>query len=797
MGMSDTMFLERPRSAGLQPVRCREFVSWIVCVYLAGSASTPIHAESPERPSPEQIEFFETRVRPLLAEHCFECHSSKAKKVQGGLKLDSRDAALKGGDSGVGIVPGEPDRSTVIDAVRWKSIEMPPKGKLAPQQIETLVKWVQLGAPWPNADDDPLASQPIAYDFERLRSEHWAWKPVSERPLPSVESTGWVNNEIDLFVLATLEANRLRPSPASDARTLIRRAYFDLIGLPPSPQDVDAFQLAAEQNRQLAFSQLVDRLLAMPQYGERWGRYWLDVARYSDGFGGFLDGAAMPHAWRYRDWVVQALNEDLPIDQFIKFQVAGDLMDPPQGIPTGFIALGPTYISDGGDPDATAQAMSETLDDRVDTVSRGLLGLTVSCARCHDHKFDPIPQLDYYSLAGVFQNTRLSEFPLVPTSVVDAYREHQAAIQRLEKKIHDATEAAKKEKRDLNDGERQQLDADKQEIARLRQSAPPPYPVAHAIADSGSGDMKLAIRGNLRKPGPVAPRRFLRILRGEASPLFTRGSGRLDLAEAIASRENPLTARVFVNRVWMHHFGRGLVRTPSNFGKLGESPTHPELLDWLTTAFMDEGWSLKQLHRRIVLSATYQMGSAQIPEAFAIDGDNLHLWRMNPRQLDVEAWRDAVLKVTGELDQSVGGPPVEELLRSRRRTVYGAVSRNGDRFSSEPFLRLFDFPLPRATIESRKSTIVPQQSLFLMNSPFMAARARALARRLSDIAKDDRVRIDEVYSLLYGRQPTAEERSLGTKFLEQEEPASGNDKLTRWEQYCQVLLSANEFMHIK
>ncbi len=749
-------------------------------------------------PTAEQIEFFEAKVRPLLVEHCFECHSSEAKKLKGGLKLDSRDGALKGGDSGAGLIPGDAAGSLIVDAVRWKSFEMPPKGKLAADQIETLVKWVDSGAAWPPTEAPTTTSTPVIENWEELRTQHWAWKPIQKPPLPEVKDPHWCISEIDCFVLAGLEAAALTPAPPADPRTLIRRIYFDLIGLPPTPEQINAFVTAVGNNRTAALTALVDELLDSPHYGERWGRHWLDVARYSDGFGGFLDGAAMPSAWRYRDWVIAAFNQDLPFDQFIRLQVAGDLMDPPQAVATGFFALGPTYISDGGDPDATAQAQSETLDDRVDTLARGLLGLTVSCARCHDHKFDPIPQLDYYSLAGVFNNTRLHEYPLVPAETVQTFHEFQQKIKDQEAKLRTTRELARKENRELTAGEKQLIAADTEELERLKQAAPPKFPVAHAITDSGANDMPLAIRGNLRKPGPIAPRRFPRILAGGAGPPFQQGSGRLGLAEALVSRDNSLTARVFVNRVWFQHFGQGLVRTPSNFGKLGEPPTHPQLLDWLSSEFMDtQHWSIKQLHRTIVLSSTYQMSSAMNPAAFAIDGDNQKLWRMNPRRLDVEAWRDAFLSVTGELDRTHGGPPVEALLQSLRRTIYGAVSRNGDRYSTDAFLRLFDFPLPRATNEGRKTSVVPQQSLFLMNSPFMAARARALAARLHREAHDNPARIERAYLLLYGRMPTVEEQQLGQEFLTSAPDTPTDQRLSPWEQYAQVLLSANEFMHIR
>lgn len=749
--------------------------------------------------SPEHLEFFEAKVRPLLVEHCFECHSGQAKSLKGGLRLDSRAAALKGGESGEAVVPGKPDQSHLIQAVRWQTSEMPPSGKLREDQVAVLVKWIELGAPWPDPSEEEAAPAQRTYDWDKLRAEHWAWQPVKRPAVPQVQCVSWPKNEIDCFVLAKLEVAGLQPNRAAKARVLVRRLNFDLIGLPPTPEEVDRFERAAAEDHDAAVAELVDRLLDSPQYGERWGRHWLDVARYSDGYGGFLDNAPLPNAWRYRDWVVSALNRDLPYDEFIRLQVAGDLIAPDEAVATGFLALGPTYISDGGDPDATSQARSETLDDRVDTVARGLMALTVACSRCHDHRFDPYPQLDYYSLAGVFNNTKAREVPLAPPDVVKTYDEQAKRIKDLDDRIRKQRLVARNENRGLTEAEKQESEAWKAELERLQKSLPEKYSFVHALADAGAEDMHLAIRGNLRRLGPVAPRRFLRIIAGDDPPRFTRGSGRLDLAEALVSPTNPLTARVMANRVWQQHFGQALVRTTSNFGTLGEKPTHPELLDWLAARFMDGedgfGWSLKRLHRTILLSATYQMDSEPDDRAFALDGDNRLLWRMNPRRLDVEAWRDALLSVTGELDGALGGPSIADIDVSPRRTLYAAVSRNGDRFSSDSFLRLFDFPVPRATSEGRTSSIVPQQSLFLMNSRFMAARAKALSSRLAGQASSDAARIERAYLLLYGRAVTDEELQLGRQFLQTTAPSS--DRLSPWEQYAQVLLSASEMMYLE
>ena len=651
--------------------------------------------------SDQQLEFFESQVRPLLSQHCYECHSQRVKKPKGGLRLDRRERVIKGGDSGTAVVPGKPAQSRLVKAVRYESVEMPPSGQLPAEQIAILEQWVEMGAPW--RPEQPLAGDhadgTTVYDWIRLRREHWSYRPIVKPAPPNIADVAWANSEIDRFVRFRLQTAGLKPSPAAEPRILLRRICYDLIGLPPTPQETEDFIQAAAVNRQHAVKEVVDRLLASPRYGERWARHWLDVARYADD---------LPHAWRYRDWVVEALNQDLPYDQFLRLQIAGDLNGTP--VATGFFALGPTYRSDGGDPQSVAQSRSETLDDRLDTFSRGLLALTVSCARCHDHKFDPIPTQDYYSLAGVFNNTKTTD----------------------------------------------------------------PKTGLHALNDSGNADMKVALHGNLLKPGPIAPRRFLRILTNAEPPRFTKGSGRLELASAVANPNNPLTARVLVNRVWMHHFGKALVRTPSNFGAMGQTPTHPLLLDWLASDFIDSGWSLKALHRTIIASTTYQMSSRFDEASFESDGDNRLIWRMNPRRLNAESWRDTLLEVTGSLDAQSGGPSTDDV-NSRRRTLYFKVSRNGDKFATDQLLRLFDFPLMRATVAKRSTSIAPQQFLFLMNSPIMLKRARELAARVESAASGDATRIDVIYRLLFGRQPSSQERDIASAFLEQ---AASQDKST-------------------
>lgn len=791
-------------SQSRSPIRCRlRKFSLLGALHFALALVTSFsNADQPTADAftQEQLDFFENKVRPLLAEHCFECHSGTSSTIQGKLRLDSRAFAIRGGESGAAVVPEKPDDSLLLSAVRWKGLEMPPDRKLSDEQVSALVRWVEMGAPWPAIKgEDPTSQNPATpsptYDWSKWRTEHWSFLPIRKPSPPSVRDEAWVQTPVDRFILADLEANGLEHVRPAEPRVLIRRIYFDLIGLPPTPDEVLAFERAYAADPSTAVARVVDSLLASKQYGERWGRHWLDVARYSEGFGGFLDNASYENAWRYRDWVTDALSNDMPFHEFLRYQIAGDLIgDKSAAIATGFLALGPNYISDGGDPDSTAQARAETLSDRIDTLSQGMLGLTVACARCHDHKFDPLPQEDYYSLAGVFNNNATHEIPLVSDDVVNAFRQHQGLIQAQEKVL----ENARKEDREATDDERkkelaERVRREEGQLEQLKKTSPPSYAKAHALHETGASDMAVAIRGNLLKPGPIVARRFLKILSADERTPFTDGSGRRQLADAVADPSNPLPARVFVNRLWMHHFGQALVRTPNNFGALGEKPTHPQLLDWLAASLLESG-SIKGLHRTIIMSSAYQLSSDMNESNFAKDGDNRLVWRANPRRMDAEVWRDSLLFVTGELDLKLGGPPTDDL-ESQRRTLYFKVSRNGDVFQTDEFLRLFDFPLMRSSVAKRPISIVPQQYLFLLNSPFMQHRARALSERLAKEASADSDRIERAYQLLYQRRATVRELSLGLGYLGKVQGDSGRNDL--WEQYCQALLGSNEFMYLR
>ena len=751
----------------------------------------------------EKVKFFEGKVRPLLVEHCYGCHSDEAEArgaLKAGLKVDSLADLRKGGDSGPALTPGDPGISLIIEAVNYRNddMAMPPKKKLDDAQIQILTEWVKMGAPWPGSDhavSAPLGDEP--YDWEKFRTNHWSFRPIVRSVPPEVTDAAWVKSEIDRFVLARLEAAGLKPNVPADRNLLVRRVFLDLTGLPPSPEQVADF-LSDESPEALA--KVVDSLLGSVHYGERWARHWLDVARYCDGYGGNGDGDPLPNAWRYRDWVVASLNADMPYDQFVVRQIAGDtLSDNPDHVATGFFFVGPTYRDDGGDPEARALYEAETLSDRVDTFSRAFLGLTAACARCHDHKFDPITIKDYYAIAGIFRNTGYGEHPISSRAEVDAFHAGQAAIHEQNKRVDEFVNAAAqrlKKRPDeveaaLEEEPKRELVAMRARLEELRKSAPPRYEYAHRLYESGSADMPVALRGDLRKPGEIVPRRFLEIIAGKGSPPYSEGSGRSELARSVVATDNPLTARVIVNRVWGWHFGEPLVRTPSNFGTLGERPTHPELLDWLAADFMEHGWSLKRLHRQILLSSTWQMSSKFDKEKFILDGDNRLLWRMNPRKLEAEAWRDSLLAVTGELERETGGPSSDAIWSSKRRTLYIKISRSGDIFESDDFLRLFDLPSPAATSEKRVTTTVPQQYLFMMNSAFMKASAEVLGNWMRDLPGELPQKLDATYQRLYSRLPEPFEVELGTRWL------GTNPEPERWHRYAQVLLSAHELIQVQ
>lgn len=687
-------------------------------------------------PPAGQLDFFEQKIRPVLVEHCYKCHSAAAKKVRGGLLLDSRDGIRRGGDSGKpAVVPGDPEGSLLLKALRYEDVQMPPAGRLPERVIADFVAWIKQGAADPR-EGAAVAGRRI--DVE-VGKRFWAFKPPHRHAVPVPRNNDWARRTIDYFLLARLEQAGLKPNPPADRRTWLRRVTFDLIGLPPTPEEVEAF---IDDQKPDAHERVVERLLASPRYGERWARVWLDVARYAEDQAHIVgndQSLYYPNAYLYRDWVIRTLNADMPYDRFIRLQLAADLLeegDPANPAALGFLGLGPKYYSRN-----MLAVMADEWEDRVDVVGRGLLGLTVACARCHDHKYDPIPTEDYYALAGVFAATKMFNRPL------DAARERKP------------------------DGEAKQ-----------------PKDALHVVREGKPGDLTVFVRGDVETKGPAVPRHFLRVLcAGEPQP-FRLGSGRLELAGAITSRDNPLTARVIVNRVWGQLFGRGLVGTPSNFGALGERPSHPELLDDLAVRFMDAGWSLKWLQREIVLSAAYRQSSQADAAQRASDPENRLLGRMSRRRLSVEAWRDALL-AAGRLDDRLGGPSTDPAdPQNRRRTVYSRISR----LSINPLLALFDFPDPNLHADRRVETTTPLQKLFVMNNPFMVRQAEALAHRLTaEVGDDPHEFTRRAYVLLYARPASDAELRLGTEFLR-----AGVDKSARRRQYAHVLLAANEMLYL-
>ena len=617
--------------------------------------------------------------------------------------------------------------------------------------------------------------------------QYWAYQPVQSPKIPAVRDEAWCDSPLDRFVLARLEANHFVPVEPAERRVLIRRATFNLTGLPPDPADVDHFVSDLSPD---AYDRLLDRLLASPHGGPHIARRWLDVARYAEDIRpNNFKHQELPLAYLYRDWVIESFNADLPYDRFVTMQIAGDLLEQAGNdglIALGFFTVGPVYGSDGGNKDSVLKAAAETLDDKVDVLSRGLLGLTVSCSRCHDHKFDPIPTEDYYSLAGPLKNTTFGvEVPLVSESEVKNYKQAHEPIESLRKRLKEARDQV---------ADRQTIEQMESDLAEMQANAPAIYPRAYSAVDQATEDMAVALRGNPQNAGPRVPRRMLSILGGDKSVAFTQGSGRLELARAVASADNPLTSRVMANRVWQQHFGRGIVTTPDNFGRLGARPTHPELIDWLARTFIEGDWSIKRLRREIMSSATYCLSSRVDEHNGQLDGDNKFLWRMNRRRLEVESWRDSVLSVAGTLDTSLENPADGDLLTNRGRTIFSHLSRNS-KTASDKFLRTFDFPDANISNSRRVVTTVPQQQLFVMNDKFMVDQAKAFAQRVSESSDNVDQRIDRAFMLAYGRRPLDVELTFIRQFLSTD--SQGDTSFSKWEQVAQVILGSNEFMYLE
>jgi hypothetical protein len=755
-------------------------------------------APAAQLPEAQQLAFFESKIRPVLVEHCYKCHSSTSQKLKANLKLDSRADMLKGGDSGPAIVPNDPHKSRLIEAIGYKNdeLQMPPKGKLPDAVVQDFQSWIKMGAPWPaeKVVAAPAKGSAKSLDYDKIRREHWAYQPITSPNLPQVKTSNWPRTDIDRFILTKLEEKDLSAAKPASPEVLVRRVYYDLIGLPPTIQELDEFLNDKSSDR---VEKLVDRLLASPRFGERWGRHWLDIARYADSTGGSRS-ALIHEAWRYRDYVIGAFNRDKPFNHFIREQIAGDLMateDDAQKrehlIATGYLGIGPKNL-DNTDKDALRM---DVVDEQIEAVSRGILAVSVACARCHDHKFDPIPTADYYALAGIFRSTYSFVNPgnvsltfLKPLPGLDTQAEARKEHEKQVKTLTDQIAKLKKEKADAA-----QIKKLESQLADLKKKAPPAPPQCVAVEDQKKvEDVFICIRGNVHSPGPIVPRGFLSVVNVADVPTINpKQSGRLELADWLTRPDHPLTTRVIVNRVWHHLVGFGLVRTTDDFGTTGESPSHRELLDHLATTFVADGWSIKRLIRRVILSQTYQMSSETNPAAAKVDPENRLLWRMNRKRLDAESLRDSILQISGQLDPAAGGPSIrgdDEFtykFETNRRTVYVPVFR----YKLHEIFEIFDFADPNLVIGQRSSSTLATQALFLMNSPFIIEQSRRAGDALiKQPGLSDDQRLDFAYRQVLLRAPTPREREVSLQYLSQ----NPND----WAAVYQVLFSCLDFRYL-
>jgi hypothetical protein len=756
--------------------------------------------------NPKGTAFFEKKIRPLLIKHCYKCHSEQAKEQQGGLLLDRRSGWLKGGDTEKAVVPGEPDTSLLIKAVRYldADLQMPPEYQLNAEQIRLLEQWVQRGAPGPDDDLGDSAFSRLGdqgYLFTKAK-HHWAFQPIKSVQTAEAADPKWNQHAIDQFIHADVARNKLTPSKPAEPRTLIRRLTYDLTGLPPTVEAVEDFIAKARTDRHTAIQNAVDRLIYSPAFGEHFARMWLDVARYADTDSFYRPDTKTPHyfpfAFTYRDYVVDAFNQDKPFDRFVREQLAADLLgldeDAPELAALGFLAVG---------PHANRNA-SEALDDWIDLTTRGLMGLTAACARCHDHKFEPIPTSDYYSLHGVFSSivrpNALDQklLPVMRTYDVSEqnrsdYEKKLAAI--YEKIAQAGSKTAGGNKRSIAQKIRE---TELAELLLFHPGAP-----VHAMVVKEKArpmDPFIFVRGDPGNRGETVPRRFLKVLDSQQPSFPSDTSGRLQLANKIVSPENPLTARVFVNRVWGSVMGSYLVETPSDFGLQGSKPTHPKLLDWLSSEFIAHNWSVKQLVRTIVLSRTYQQSSNYREGPAAIDSENRQLWRANRKHLSIEEIRDSLLAVSGELDRTPRGRSGQLWgdNYTRRRTIYGYINR----FNLDPTLRVFDFPTPMQTQPGRGESIVAPQALFTMNSPFVIDQAAAITEsaRFTSCETDDE-RVQALFEMVLQRNPAHPEIVRMTRFVEQQnrvfEKAKKESQIkSPWPLVAQSLLMSNEFQYV-
>jgi hypothetical protein len=787
-----------------------------------------------------KLEFFEKKVRPILAANCYNCHSASTKALSG-LRVDDRNGLLTGGKRGPAIVPGDAQKSRLILAIKHElpKASMPPQKTLTDDEIAALTRWVQDGAAWPKAT---LPSSVGRYEekYKHLRKEHWAFQPVHAPQTPTVKDAAWPRDDVDRFVLAGLEKKNLAPVGDADGVDLLRRVTFDLTGLPPTVAEVDAFVADKSPG---AFEKVVDRLLASSAFGERWARHWLDVARFAESTGSSRN-LPFPHAWRYRNWVIDAVNKDEPYDRFVREQVAGDLLpaaNDEQRIATGFLALG---VQDVNQRFKVRYDM-DNVDEQIDTMSRAFLGLTVSCARCHDHKFDPVPVTDYYAIAGIFCSTDMCAglknkmggggLAYDTPDRLLRFGGSGEADPKLADKVAAAKNAAEKAKEEFEaikgtpEGKklaangkpaqqpyRQRMVKAQNELAALTRGEV----YAMGLREAAHvGDTEIRIRGEAEQLGPVVPRGFLTAFEVPgAAPVNPKQSGRLELAEWLTNEKNPLIARVFVNRVWKHLFGEGIVSSVDNFGTTGSAPSDPELLDHLATRFVKDGWSLKKLVRTLVLTRAYRLSSDGRPENVAADPGNRLTWRHSRRRLDAEEIRDAMLAVAGRLDRNRPESAARDLQvievknnNAEAQKIVHAGEASLARSIYLPLLRgltprsleVFDFAEQGMVTGSRDTTTVPTQALYLLNDPFVHGQSAALAKDLlASNQADDSARIRAAYRQSLGRDPSSVELEQATSFLGEyessaRESSSAEPRREAWASFCQALLASAEFRYLR
>lgn len=680
-------------------------VALIVFALVSHSAWQPLQAQMSEA---EGIDFFEAKIRPVLVRECYGCHSDQTGQSKGGLKLDTKQSMLLGGDSGPALVPGDLEESTFWSAINYEDYAMPPNKQLPADVIEDFRIWIEAGAPDPRGSNAKIAIQATVTDadIKRGKQEFWAFQNPRAANSPDVKDRVWANSAIDQYVLAELEANDLQPATDADPYTVLRRLCFDLTGLPPEPVQVDWFIKKWEVSPEDAIAHVVDRLLESPRFGERWGRHWLDLARFAESSGKELN-STFPHAWRYRDYVIDAFNEDKPYDRFVQEQVAGDLLPVKRNadwtenlIATGFLAIGPKTLTEQN----PRQFRADLIDEQIDVTTRVILGISVACARCHDHKFDPIPQSDYYAMAGIFgntetyygtldvrQNRRPSDLILMPSEELLPYDRKVSSdeLDRLRDELVEVTEelrelgrlrrearASKTPSNEIQRTQRAFVQAGnrratiKEVVDSFNEDGSPKSFCMGVQPVENPSDANLLVRGEVDQPAQKVPRGFVQVIGGKKPKVRSNASGRLELARWLTDESNPLTARVMVNRIWQHLMGRGLVQTTENFGSTGLPPTHPELLDYLALRFMENDWSIKSMIREIATSRTYRMSSQFNLVAYEQDPENTLFWRASPRRLEAEAIRDSMLNIAGKLD--VKRPPGSEVARGG-----SGIVRNG------------------------------------------------------------------------------------------------------------------------